>query len=372
MEWISRKTGLSSNKDSHKEQPPMDMREGEQEHPGKAKESVADFKNRASSAIYPNMTKTTKDAMDQLHQDVIKGSSGGVPSLEAVEDCKVLDLLGCVTGRDAFVLSKLVGPKGKVVGIHANQKQIDKANNYVDHHTKQFKYESSNLEFKQGSLEDLKAAGYPDDFFDLIVSNFALNLSDKKKEALTEAYRVLKNGGELYLSDLYANKEIPEEARKKNQELADYISGALPWMELNKIASELGFSVPILVASKRIPLKDDEIEKIAEGIQLISATYRIFKLDPKAVEEIGKGAKVTYKGSIIDHEKCLNFAQGIIFPTEKAVPVDANLAAILKTSRFGKHFDYESISEENIKLRDLAKVQETDPFSCAEPSISEE
>jgi arsenite methyltransferase len=380
-EWLSEKIGLSSKKESDKEQQPMmesherskaskNVQEGAQEYHGKDKQSVADIKNRGSTAIHSNMTKMTSDTMGQIHVDIVKGSSGGVPSLEAVEDCNVLDLLGCVTGRDAFVLSKLVGPKGKVVGIHLKKEQIDMANKYVDYHTKQFEYESPNLEFKQGSLEDLKAVGIPDDYFDLIVSNFVLNLSERKHEALAEAYRVLKNGGELYISDIYSNKqEIPEEARKENQEVSDYISGALYWKDLNKIASELGFSQPILVGSKCLPLRDEEIEKRA-GIQLISATYRIFKLDQKAVQEAGKGAKVIYKGSIVYHEKCLKFAEGIIFPAGKPIHVDASLAAILKTSRFGKHFDYES-SQENVELRDLVKLQETDPFSCAEPSSEE-
>jgi arsenite methyltransferase len=327
---------------------------------------MGDVKDRASAAT-SNMSQRVTDTMGQIHAEVVKRNYGGFPCPEAVEDCHVLDL-GSDTGRDAFVLSKLVGPKGKVVGIDTNQDQVDVANKYVDYHTKLFEYESPNVEFKQGAFEDLKAAGIPDNFFDVVVSNFIINLSDKNM-AMAEAYRVLKDGGEIYFSDIYSDKEIPEEA-KRDEEASDYLRGALYWKDLHKICSELGLSQPILVSSKRFPLKDEKLNKIVDGIQFVSATYRIFKIDQKAVGEAGmKAAKVTYKGSIIDHEKCFKFAEGIVFPTDTAIHVDSNLAAILTKSRFQKHFDHEPIQEG--PEHDFVELQETDPFSCAEPPSEE-
>jgi arsenite methyltransferase len=326
-------------------------------------DTAGNVKDRVSTAT-SNVAQGVTDTMGQIHTEVVKRNYGAFPCPEAVEDCNVLDL-GSDTGRDAFGLSKLVGPKGKVVGIDTNQEQIDVANKYVDYYTKQYEYESPNVEFKRGAFEDLKSAGIQDNFFDVVVSNFIINnVSEKKNIALAEAYRVLKDGGEIYFTDIYSDKEIPEVA-KKDEEASDYLRGALCWKDLHKISSELGLSKPILVSSRHIPLKDEKINKIVDGIHFVSATYRIFKVNQKAVEESGKAAKVTYKGTIIDHEKCFKFAEGLVFPTETSIHVDSNLAAILTSSRFQRHFYYEP-SQEGAE-HDFVELQETDPFSCAEP-----
>jgi arsenite methyltransferase len=353
---------------------PKNMKEGAQGYYGKGKEKLQDLYNRTTTATSDaasnvservrgtasGMSQRVRGTMDQIHEEVTKRNYGGFPYPEAIEDSNVLDL-GSDKGGDAFVLSKLVGPRGRVVGVEPDQDKVDVANNYVDYHRKQFEYESPNVEFKKANLEDLRAAGLQDDYFDVVVSNFLLNLSDDRKQILTEAYRVLKDGGEIHFSDIYSDREIPEKLQE-DKEAMETLCGALYWKDLYKISSEVGLSRPLLVSSNPFPLKDDKIQKCADGIEFVYATYRLFKIDQKDIDEAGKGARVTYKGSIPDHQDAFQLAKDIKFPTETAIHVDANLAAILKTSRFGKHFEIKPSKDVE---HDYIEVQETDPFACA-------
>jgi arsenite methyltransferase len=370
MEWVGKKTGASAADDTQMQSGVSKfgerMKEGARELFGRSKKHATSMKDRAVTST-SNMSKSVSSTMGQIHKDITRSVAGGFPCPEAIEDCYVLDL-DCDNGRDAYVLSKLVGPKGKVVGIDSNKEQIDEANKYVDYHMKQFGYQTPNVEFKYGHLENLKAAGVLTDYFDVVLSNFVIDLSEKKAMALTEAYQALKNGGEIYYSEIFSDKEIPEEAQK-DEEDAD-LRGALYWKDFHKICSELGFPRPILVSSKCIPIKNKKIEKIVAGIHFVSATYRIFKIDQESIgEAAGRGAKVTYKGSIMDHQKSFKFAEGLTFPTGTPIHVDAKLAAILKNSRFAKHFDYESVPED--AEHQFVEVHKTDPFSSAEPCHEE-
>jgi len=79
---------------------------------------------------------------------------------------------------------------------------------------KEFGYEKCNVEFKKGVIEDLNSVGIKDDSVDIIISNCVINLVEDKKKVLNEVWRVLRQGGELYFSDIYADRRIPEELQK--------------------------------------------------------------------------------------------------------------------------------------------------------------
>jgi arsenite methyltransferase len=89
-----------------------------------------------------------------------------------LEGLTVLDL-GCGVGRDVYVISKLVGSKGKVIGIDMTEEQLAWANKHKAYHAKQFGYEESNVEFIHGFIEKLPLA---DSSVDIIVSNCVVNL----------------------------------------------------------------------------------------------------------------------------------------------------------------------------------------------------
>ncbi len=128
---------------------------------------------------------------------------------EVLEGCKVLDL-GCGAGRDCYIISKLVGPTGKVIGVDMTPEQLETARNNIDIHADRFAFPEPNVEFKLGYIENLGDIDLKDNYFDCIVSNCVINLSPDKESVLHEAYRVLKPGGELYFSDVYASRRIPQ------------------------------------------------------------------------------------------------------------------------------------------------------------------
>ncbi len=128
---------------------------------------------------------------------------------ELLEGCKVLDL-GCGSGRDCYIISKLVGPTGRVVGVDMTPEQLEIARSNVSFHTKKFGFSKPNVEFKQGYIEKLDDMNSEDNYFNCVVSNCVINLSPDKNAVIREAYRVLEPGGELYFSDVYVDRRVPQ------------------------------------------------------------------------------------------------------------------------------------------------------------------
>ena len=85
--------------------------------------------------------------------------------------------------------------------------QLEVANKYIDWHAEKFGF--WNVEFKQGFIEDLKTAGIDDNSIDIVISNCVVNLSPNKPQVFKEIYRSLKNGGEVYFSDVFADWPVP-------------------------------------------------------------------------------------------------------------------------------------------------------------------
>ena len=80
---------------------------------------------------------------------------------------------------------------------------------HEEHHARAFGYDKSNVTFTKGVIEDLEAAGVAANSVDIIVSNCVINLSEDKAAVLAQAHRALKEGGEMYFSDVYADRRIP-------------------------------------------------------------------------------------------------------------------------------------------------------------------
>jgi arsenite methyltransferase len=112
----------------------------------------------------------------------------------------VIDV-GSGSGFDALIASKMVGPKGRVIGIDMTPAMLEKARKGAA------EMGATNVEFREGQAEDLPL---PDDFADVIISNGVLNLTPDKRKTLREWQRVLKLGGRLYIGDILVAKSIPQ------------------------------------------------------------------------------------------------------------------------------------------------------------------
>lgn len=165
------------------------------------------------------------------------GNPHAIASIKPEET--VLDL-GSGGGFDCFLASKQVGSKGLVIGVDMTPEMITKARN----NAKNANY--SNVEFRLGEIEYLPVA---DNTIDVIISNCVINLSTDKSKVFKEAYRVLKNGGRLAISDVVAFAEIPNEYRDDLNLYSCCVSGASQISDLEEIIREAGFS-KILIKPK--------------------------------------------------------------------------------------------------------------------------
>lgn len=118
----------------------------------------------------------------------------------------VLDI-GCGAGFDALVAAHLVGPQGRVVGIDVSEDMIEKARENLAALP-----ELKNVAFQEGEAESLP---FPDQYFDVILSNGVFNLTVDKRKALEEVYRVLKPGGRLMIADMALVETLPEDRAGK-------------------------------------------------------------------------------------------------------------------------------------------------------------
>nr|XP_046261235.1 arsenite methyltransferase [Scatophagus argus] len=278
-----------------------------------------------------------RQALKKVHPEVSARYYGcGLVVPESLEGCRILDL-GSGSGRDCYMLSQLVGEKGHVTGIDMTEDQLEVARQHVNYHMKEFGYKKPNVNFVQGFIETLTEAGLEKNSFDIIISNCVVNLSPDKKQVLAEAYGVLKDGGELYFSDVYSSARLTEEIKNHKVLWGECLGGALWWKDLVHLAEEVGFTTPRLVTATIITVDNKELQDVLGDFKFVSATYRLFKV-PKGNT---KPCRVMYNGGITGVEDSFQFDCHYTFKANEAMEVDGEVAAILTHSRFSEDFTFQ-------------------------------
>ena len=143
----------------------------------------------------------------------------------------VLDL-GSGAGIDCFLAARQVTSKGRVIGVDMTASMIAKARENAA------RVDLENVEFRLGEIEHLPVA---DASIDVIISNCVINLSPDKPAVYREAFRVLKRGGRLAISDVVALDELPPEVKDDMELLGSCVSGAATIPELTDLLGEVGF-----------------------------------------------------------------------------------------------------------------------------------
>lgn len=280
-----------------------------------------------------------KEILAEVDDKVLSTFYGcGSPLPPALEGCTVLDL-GCGSGRDVFLASKLVGPTGKVIGIDMTEEQLAIARKVEEHQAERFGFERPNTSFRTGYIEDLKAAGLEDNSVDVVISNCVINLSPKKEAVFSEIFRVLKEGGELYFSDIFSDRRVPGEVANDPVLRGECLGGALYEEDFRRLMQRVGFLDYRTVSETPIEVDDREIAGKVGNIQFRSKTVRAFRLD--AVEDRCEdyGQAAYYRGGIEEMPHAFILDDHHRFEKDRPMLVCGNSAAMVEETRFGSFFD---------------------------------
>ncbi|MBU2018396.1 MAG: methyltransferase domain-containing protein [Bacteroidetes bacterium] len=263
----------------------------------------------------------------------------GLTIPENVKGLRILDL-GSGSGRDCYIAGKLVGEEGFVVGVDMTDNQLSVANKYIDHHTKVFGYKKSNVQFIKGNIERLDELDLEKGSFDLIISNCVINLAQDKQKVLNDAFELLKPGGEMYFSDVYADRRVPMDLQNNRILWGECISGALYWNDFLKIAKKAGFTDPRAVEDKPVTVENEALEELLGDINFYSVTYRLFKINGLESDCEDYGQAVAYKGTIEESSHTMILDDHHVFPKGKIMTVCGNTFKMLNETRFKEHFDF--------------------------------
>jgi SAM-dependent methyltransferase len=157
----------------------------------------------------------------------------------------VLDL-GSGAGFDCFLASRKVGPRGKVIGVDMTSEMVDRAR------ANSRKGGYTNIDFRQGELENMPVA---DNYIDLVISNCVINLVPDKRRVFKEAYRVLKPGGKLMVSDIVLVKELPEFVKNSTEAYIGCLAGAIMKDDYLMAMRSVGFQEIEVAAESRFPIE---------------------------------------------------------------------------------------------------------------------
>jgi arsenite methyltransferase len=206
---------------------------------------------------------------------------GNPVALASLKEGETVIDLGSGGGFDCFLAAKKVGKRGKVIGVDMTPEMIDKARENAG------KGEYTNVEFRLGEIENLPVA---DNTADIIISNCVINLAPNKKRVFQEAFRVLKSGGRLMVSDLVLLKELPE-AVKKGMDSTSCITGAIMKDKYIETIKSVGFENVRIIQENGYCSEDFEGDPDAEVLTFnpktnATETKKVSELDEKAKQRM--------------------------------------------------------------------------------------
>lgn len=213
--------------------------------------------------------------IDGYNKDADYGLGCGLPT--ATENLirqgdTVVDL-GSGAGNDAFIASKLVGEKGKVIGIDFTPDMIAKAN------ANTAKLHITNIEFIEGEIENIPL---PENSADVVISNCVMNLVEDKAKAYNEVFRILKNGGKFGISDIvFEGDNIPVQVLAK---LFDAYGGCLsnptPLQHYLQIIRDAGFQNIEISARKELRIDFNSLNTLNnhEKKEFVKSNTKIYSI----------------------------------------------------------------------------------------------
>lgn len=311
--------------------------ENSRDYYGQVLKGSADLRTDAcATAEAPSAAVRT--GMANVHPDVKARYYGcGLIAPAEIKGRRVLDL-GSGAGQDAYILAQLVGADGHVTGVDTTPEQLAVAQAHLGWHADRFGY--ANVAFLEGDIERLDELALEPGSFDVIVSNCVINLVADKGAVFRAAHRLLKPGGELYFSDVYADRRVPDALKADPVLHGECLSGAMYWGDFLKVAKASGFEDPRLVTDRPLGIGDPAIAAMLDGIGFYSATYRLFKLEGLEPECEDYGQAVIYKGTAEGHPQRFVLDKHHVIETGRVFSVCGNSWKMLAETRFAAHFAF--------------------------------
>jgi arsenite methyltransferase len=209
----------------------------------------------AESSLYPaDLLATLPEG-----ESTVSYGCGDPITLASLEPGQTVLDLGSGAGLDCFFAANKVGKTGHVIGVDMTPEMIERARSSAK------RLNLNNVEFRQGYLEDLPVDA---NIVDVIISNCVINLSPDKSKVFSEAFRVLKPGGKLAVSDIVTDGPLPESIKKSLSAWAGCVAGAVEAEDYVGMMKEVGFTdisiKPVFFDKETVDAAIDNMDDIVE------------------------------------------------------------------------------------------------------------
>lgn len=194
----------------------------------------------------------TEEDLESVPEGANLGLGCGNPlALASLREGEIVLDLGSGAGFDCFLAANRVGKSGRVIGVDMTPEMIEKARGNSG------KGNYDNVEFRLGEIENIPAA---DNSVDIVISNCVINLSHDKQRVFQEAFRVLKPGGRLMISDIVILKELPDSLKNSPESYVCCVSGAMMKKDYLQAIREAGFQEVKILDEKQFSTKHRAVE----------------------------------------------------------------------------------------------------------------
>lgn len=208
------------------------------------------------NATHASVLGYSADEIKSIEDANLGLGCGNPVAISCLQEGQVVLDLGSGAGIDCFLAAKKVGSLGKVIGVDMTPQMIAKAKENAA------KYNFKNVEFVLGDIEELPLA---DACVDVVISNCVINLATDKGRVFREVFRVLKDGGEMAISDIVLNGNLTKEVVSSTVAYVSCIAGAMKKDKYIKLIYDAGFSNVTIVNESTFDVGDNFIESITNG-----------------------------------------------------------------------------------------------------------